>query len=166
MVLVSDAALITGNLAAKTGIYALEDVDLVNILCLPRAADLARHEHERGLSAATTYMAARRGFVMVDIPELDRHTRRDADLAVAERHPPQPRTPRCISRARSSPIRQRQPTAEHRPERHHGRPLRTHRRHARRVESARRHRGAAGERPVARLHRSPICRTACSIRSA
>jgi len=66
---VSDTAL-TGTPAAKTGIYALEDVDLVNILCIPRAADLGATQMNAVYSAATTYMAARRGFVLIDIPEL------------------------------------------------------------------------------------------------
>ena len=61
---------ITGNLAAKTGIYALEDVDLVNILCLPRVAELSATAMNAVYSEATTYIAARRGFVLVDIPEL------------------------------------------------------------------------------------------------
>jgi hypothetical protein len=65
---VSDAAL-TGTLAAKTGIFALEDVDLVNILCIPRAADLGATQMRAVYSAATTYMASRRGFVLIDIPE-------------------------------------------------------------------------------------------------
>ena len=64
------AAAITGNLAAKTGLYALEDVDLVNILCLPRAAELAATQMNAVYSEATTYIAGRRGFLLVDIPEL------------------------------------------------------------------------------------------------
>ena len=64
------AAAITGNLAAKTGIYALEDVDLVNILCLPRVADLSATDMNAVYSEATTYIAGRRGFLLVDIPEL------------------------------------------------------------------------------------------------
>jgi phage tail sheath protein FI len=64
------AAPITGNLAAKTGIYALEDVDLVNILCLPRVADLSATDMNAVYSEATTYIAGRRGFLLIDIPEL------------------------------------------------------------------------------------------------
>jgi phage tail sheath protein FI len=64
------AAAITGNLAAKTGIYALEDVDLVNILCLPRVADLSATNMNAVYSEATTYIAGRRGFLLIDIPEL------------------------------------------------------------------------------------------------
>lgn len=64
------AAQITGTLAAKTGIYALEDVDLVNLLCLPRVADLSATNMNATYSEATTYMAGRRGFLLIDIPEL------------------------------------------------------------------------------------------------
>ncbi|MBN8510124.1 MAG: phage tail sheath family protein [Burkholderiales bacterium] len=61
---------ITGNLAAKTGLYALEDVDLVNILCLPRVAELSATDMNAVYSEATTYIAGRRGFLLIDIPEL------------------------------------------------------------------------------------------------
>ena len=61
---------ITGTLAAKTGIYALEDVDLVNILCLPRVAELSPTDMNAVYSEATAYMAGRRGFLLVDIPKL------------------------------------------------------------------------------------------------
>jgi phage tail sheath protein FI len=63
------AAALTGVLAAKTGIYALEDVDLVNILCIPRAAELDEVDMRQVYSDATTYIAARRGFLLIDIPE-------------------------------------------------------------------------------------------------
>lgn len=66
---VGSTALI-GNLAAKTGFYALEDVDLVNILCIPCAAELLNPDHMRLVySEATTYIAGRRGFLLIDIPE-------------------------------------------------------------------------------------------------
>ncbi|WP_454751950.1 phage tail sheath family protein [Cupriavidus necator] len=60
---------LTGEALTKTGLYALEDVDLVNILCIPRAADLAPNEMSALYSEATTYIAARRGFLLIDIPE-------------------------------------------------------------------------------------------------
>lgn len=64
------ADVLTGSLAAKTGIYALEDVDLVNILCIPRAADLPDAANTRAVyGEATTYIAGRRGFLLIDIPE-------------------------------------------------------------------------------------------------
>jgi uncharacterized protein len=64
------AAPITGTLAAKSGIYALEDVDLVNILCLPRVAELSATDMNAVYSEASTYIAGRRGFLLIDIPEL------------------------------------------------------------------------------------------------
>ena len=46
----ADDAEIAGVRANKTGIYALEDVDLFNILCMPaRGAISAGHRHARGL---------------------------------------------------------------------------------------------------------------------
>ena len=63
------AAALTGNLVAKTGIYALQDVDLVNILCLPLAADLSATDMRSVYDAANTYITGRRGFLLVDIPE-------------------------------------------------------------------------------------------------
>lgn len=60
---------LTGTLAAKTGFYALEDVDLVNILCIPRAAELTEANMRQVYSDATTYIAGRRGFLLIDIPE-------------------------------------------------------------------------------------------------
>lgn len=63
------ATALTGTLAAKTGFYALEDVDLVNILCIPRAAELSATNMSQVYSDATTYIAGRRGFLLIDIPE-------------------------------------------------------------------------------------------------
>jgi phage tail sheath protein FI len=54
----------------KTGIYALEDVDLFNILCIPRAADLSQQiEMQLVYSAAESYCQERRAFLIVDLPE-------------------------------------------------------------------------------------------------
>lgn len=63
------ATALTGTLAAKSGIYALEDVDLVNILCIPRVAELTDTNMRQVYSDATTYIAGRRGFLLVDIPD-------------------------------------------------------------------------------------------------
>ena len=38
----ADAAALTGIRANKTGLYALEEADLFNILCIPAAAGLRR----------------------------------------------------------------------------------------------------------------------------
>jgi hypothetical protein len=61
--------LLIGNLAAKTGLYALEDVDLFNILCIPCAADLGADDMRAVYSEATTYCGGRRAFLVIDIPE-------------------------------------------------------------------------------------------------
>jgi phage tail sheath protein FI len=55
----------------KTGMFALEDVDLFNILCLPRAAELGLTDAAgmRSLySTAESYCDERRAFLIVDIP--------------------------------------------------------------------------------------------------
>jgi phage tail sheath protein FI len=64
-----DSGALIGNLAAKTGLYALEDVSLFNILCIPRAADLADTEMRAVYSEATSYCQRRRAFLIVDIPQ-------------------------------------------------------------------------------------------------
>jgi phage tail sheath protein FI len=58
---------ILGTRAAKTGLFALEDVDLFNILCIPRAADLGPTEMFNVYSVAEGYCLERRAMVIVDI---------------------------------------------------------------------------------------------------
>lgn len=52
----------------KSGMYALEDVDLFNILCIPRAADLAAAEMQAVYSEAISYCEERRAFLIIDQP--------------------------------------------------------------------------------------------------
>ncbi len=59
---------IIGVRANKTGMFALEDVDIFNILCIPRAADLATPEPFNTYAAAEVYCLERRAFLIVDIP--------------------------------------------------------------------------------------------------
>jgi phage tail sheath protein FI len=58
--------------ANKTGLFALEDVDLFNILCIPRAANLDTaapwSNFQAVISAANAYCQKRRAFMAVDIP--------------------------------------------------------------------------------------------------
>lgn len=54
---------IRGSRAAKTGIYALEDVDLFNVLCLPARSNAAL------LGEAIAYAEERRSFMLIDLPE-------------------------------------------------------------------------------------------------
>jgi hypothetical protein len=57
----------------KSGMYALEDVDLFNILCIPRAADLGTPEEPEEMQAvyseAISYCEERRAFLIIDHPE-------------------------------------------------------------------------------------------------
>jgi phage tail sheath protein FI len=60
--------------ANKTGLYALEDVDLFNILCIPRAASLETaspwSNFQAVISAANAYCRKRRAFMAIDIPAI------------------------------------------------------------------------------------------------
>ena len=65
-----------GSENLKTGIHALEDVDLFNLLCIPRAAldggadvgELSASEAQAVMSVAEAYCAKRRAFFIVDAP--------------------------------------------------------------------------------------------------
>jgi phage tail sheath protein FI len=63
-----------GSLAAKTGINALENVDLFNILCLPRVSVVSGSNALSDVDAAaviafaTTYCENRRAFFVIDTP--------------------------------------------------------------------------------------------------
>jgi hypothetical protein len=52
-----------------TGMFALDKVDLFNILCIPRAADLSDTEMVAVVSNALSYCNERRAFMIIDIPE-------------------------------------------------------------------------------------------------
>ncbi len=62
------AAGLIGLPLQKTGLYALEDVDLFNILCVPLASNLGATDFQAVISSATAYCDARRAFLIVDIP--------------------------------------------------------------------------------------------------
>ena len=64
-----NGAALRGVRSQKTGLYALEDVDLFNILCIPRAADLDQTQMQLVYGAAETYCQERRAFLIVDLPE-------------------------------------------------------------------------------------------------
>ena len=67
-----DAAALRGVRADRTGIYALEDTDLFNILCIPRAAAITANngaDMRQVYLEATAYCEERRSFLIVDIPE-------------------------------------------------------------------------------------------------
>lgn len=58
-----------GVRANKTGLYALEDADLFNILCVPAAAELTSTDMLAFYAAAEAYCEERRAFLIIDIPK-------------------------------------------------------------------------------------------------
>jgi len=64
-----DAAALIGSPIARTGIYALEDVDIFNILCLPDLANLTDANASGVITTAETYCASRRAFFILDVPQ-------------------------------------------------------------------------------------------------
>jgi len=69
---VDDAAItsdaIRGLEANKTGFYALDDVDLFNILCIPAAAKLDATSLQAVVSEGTAYCTLHRAMFILDIP--------------------------------------------------------------------------------------------------
>ena len=69
-----DAAALIGDENAKTGLFALADVDLFNILCIPRTAvvsganALTATQASTVIAAATQYCARRRALFVMDTP--------------------------------------------------------------------------------------------------
>jgi uncharacterized protein len=72
-----EAALFSGSRATRTGIYALEGVDLFNILCLPGVTD------PDVLSEAAAYCQERRAFLIVDAPKATLKNPNEMESAVA-----------------------------------------------------------------------------------
>ena len=58
-----------GTIAAKTGMYGLENVDLFNILCIPEATTLSDTDMQSLYSEAETYVESRRAMLIIDIPD-------------------------------------------------------------------------------------------------
>ncbi|MCB1391618.1 MULTISPECIES: phage tail sheath C-terminal domain-containing protein [unclassified Nitrobacter] len=58
-----------GSAIDRTGINALEDIDLFNILCVPEATYLDADEARTLYSFAETYVEGRRAMLIVDIPD-------------------------------------------------------------------------------------------------
>lgn len=64
------AGTLLGERLNKTGLYALEKVDVFNVLCIPRAAELGSPDDtEAVIAEAERYCAERRAFLIVDIPK-------------------------------------------------------------------------------------------------
>ncbi len=57
-----------GKIIDKSGMYALENVDLFNILCIPEATTLSDADMQALYSEAETYVEMRRAMLIVDIP--------------------------------------------------------------------------------------------------
>ena len=53
----------TGDPSKRTGLFALDEVDLFNLMCLPGVGDFGI------LSEAANYCQARRAFLIVDPPD-------------------------------------------------------------------------------------------------
>jgi uncharacterized protein len=60
------AAEIMGSFGSKTGIYALRDVDLFNLLVIPATSGLSEAQANSVLSAALSFCEGRRAFMLVD----------------------------------------------------------------------------------------------------
>jgi uncharacterized protein len=67
-----DAAALLGNPSKKTGLYALEDVDLFNILCIPGTMNLSDAQAAQVAAGAEAYCESRRAFYILDIPHKDK----------------------------------------------------------------------------------------------
>jgi uncharacterized protein len=65
-----DEADLRGLRNGKTGLYALEDADIFNLLCIPAAAELTQTDSFNVYAEAEAYCAERRAFLLIDIPEV------------------------------------------------------------------------------------------------
>jgi len=63
------ATAVKGDSAKKTGMYALLDVDLFNLLCLPVTANLPDDQALAIASAAESLCTDRRAFYLLDVPQ-------------------------------------------------------------------------------------------------
>ena len=61
-------AMFQGVLAARTGLFALEDVDLFNILAMPEVAAMPPADTSAVYTVAEAYIEERRAMLIVDIP--------------------------------------------------------------------------------------------------
>jgi phage tail sheath protein FI len=62
------ASELIGSLASKTGIFALEDVDLFSLLCIPRTAMMTDPDASAAITVAEQYCETRRAFFLMDTP--------------------------------------------------------------------------------------------------
>lgn len=66
-----DATALIGNPDEKTGLYALADVDIFNILCIPRTTKLEETQAAQVISTAEVFCEEQRAFYIVDVPHED-----------------------------------------------------------------------------------------------
>ena len=147
----ADAAAMTGIRANKTGLYALEEADLFNILCIPAAAGLAATGMQAVYSAAEAYCRERRAFMILDVPAaIDDPGAMQAFLAanatLRDRNGGD-----LLPPAADPGSAQRLPAADRRGQRDDGRRLCGDRHRPRRLEGAGRDRSATAGRVGARL---------------
>jgi phage tail sheath protein FI len=84
------ASVFQGVRSARTGLYALEEVDLFNILCMPQVALMPAGDMRAVYTEAEIYAEERRSMIIVDIaPDVQRLDHMQAWLADNEglRHP-------------------------------------------------------------------------------
>ena len=146
-----DGIALVGDLSAKSGMYALENADLFNILCIPRAPELTSGELTALLGFAIPYCEQRRAMFIADIPTARRRLRPSRRSSRTTRCS-SARTRRCTSRASQVP----DPAdgyrlQDDRQQRHGRRDLGEDRQRSRRVEGAGRDRRAAARRRRARV---------------
>lgn len=63
-----NAATLTGNRAARTGLYALDDIDAFNMLAIPDAAELGATVQTAVMAPALAYVVERRAMLFIDPP--------------------------------------------------------------------------------------------------
>ena len=61
-----NATTLIGSYANKTGLYALRDTDLFNLLVIPRTTQMSDNEAKNVMAAAISFCAERRAFYIVD----------------------------------------------------------------------------------------------------
>lgn len=67
-----DATALIGEQSGKTGLYALEDADIFNILCIPSTTKLGDTEADQVAAKAEEYCEDRRAFYILDVPQEDK----------------------------------------------------------------------------------------------
>src|SRR5262249_27574625 len=65
----ADGPSLLGDPVARTGLYALEDVDLFNILSVPDTMSLSDNEAAGFIPQAEAYCEKRRAFFVLDAPQ-------------------------------------------------------------------------------------------------